>query len=403
MNLLTASKLALEGGRPLRAEFLPYHQPSLGAEEEAEVLDTLRSGWLTTGPKAKAFERALAEYVGARHAVAMNSCTAALHVALEAKGVGPGDEVITTPITFASTANVIVHRGARPVFVDVQPATATIDPAKIEAALTPRTKAIIPVHLAGYVCDMGTIDAIAQQHRVTVVEDAAHAIGATYADGVRVGGSANPTCFSFYATKNITSGEGGALTTSDAELAERAAVMSLHGISRDAWKRYTCEGYRHWDIVYPGYKYNMPDLQAAVALPQLEKIERFSVRRRELKRRLDAGLRPLPALATLAEPAGPGHAYHLYPVLLQTERLRADRDLVMNAIQAENIGVGVHFRAVHLHPYYSQRWGFGRGMFPHAEDYSDRTLSLPFYPKMTDQDADDVIAVVRKVIAHYRR
>jgi dTDP-4-amino-4,6-dideoxygalactose transaminase len=403
VDLLTTSRLALEGGRPLRARFLPFHQPFLGPEEEAEVLDTLRSGWLTTGPKSKAFERALADYVGARHAVAMNSCTAALHVALEAHGVGSGDEVITTPITFASTANVIVHCRATPVFVDVTPDTFTIDPVRIDSAITPRTRAIIPVHLAGLVCDMDAINSIARERRLTVVEDAAHAIGATYADGVRVGASGNPTCFSFYATKNVTSGEGGALTTNDADLAERAAVMSLHGISHDAWKRYSAEGYKHWEVVYPGYKYNMPDLQAALVLPQLQKIDRFADRRRELKRRLDVGLAQVPELTVPADPPGRGHAHHLYPVLVQTERLTADRDLVMNAIQAENVGVGVHFRAVHLQRYYAERWGFHRGMLPHAEYYSDRTLSLPFYPKMTDQDADDVIAVVHKVVARYRK
>ena len=400
---MTAATLAIEGGTPCRAEFLPYHQPSIGPEEEALVLDALRSGWLTTGPKAKTIEQRLAGYVGAAHCVAMNSCTAALHLALEAHGIADGDEVITSPITFASTVNVIVHRRATPVFVDIEPSTANIDAAAIEAAITPRTKAIIPVHLAGRVCDMTAIDAIARRHQLVVIEDAAHAIGAAYDDGVRVGGSGRTTCFSFYATKNITSGEGGALTTNDADLAERIAVMSLHGISRDAWKRYSASGYKHWDIVYPGYKYNMPDLQAALLLPQLDRIEAFWRRRVELKRRLDEGLAGIPEISTLASAGAAKHAYHLYPVIVRTELLEADRDTVMNAIQAENIGIGVHFRAVHLHPYYQEHWGFRGGMLPHAEYYSERTLSLPLYPKMTDQDADDVIAVVRKVIARYRK
>jgi dTDP-4-amino-4,6-dideoxygalactose transaminase len=400
---MTAATLAIEGGTPCRAEFLPYHQPSIGPEEEALVLDALRSGWLTTGPKAKTIEQRLAGYVGAAHCVAMNSCTAALHLALEAHGITDGDEVITSPITFASTVNVIVHRRATPVFVDIEPSTANIDASAIEAAITPRTKAIIPVHLAGRVCDMTAIDAIARRHRLVVIEDAAHAIGATYDDGVRVGGSGRTTCFSFYATKNITSGEGGALTTNDADLAERIAVMSLHGISRDAWKRYSASGYKHWDIVYPGYKYNMPDLQAALLLPQLDRIEAFWRRRVELKRRLDEGLAGIPEIGHLRQGGAAKHAQHLYPVIVRTELLKADRDTVMNAIQAENIGIGVHFRAVHLHPYYQEHWGFRGGMLPHAEYYSERTLSLPLYPKMTDQDADDVIAVVRKVIARYRK
>jgi len=388
---------------PGRASFLPYHQPLLGPEEEANVLEVLRSGWLTTGPKTKAFERRLAEYVRAEHCVAVNSCTAALHLALVASGVGPGDEVITSPITFASTVNVIVHCGATPVFVDVERDTANLDAGCLEAAITPRTKAVIPVHFAGQPCDMEPIMSMAGRHGLTVIEDAAHAIGSAYPDGVRVGGSGRLTCFSFYATKNITSGEGGALTTDDAELAERIAILSLHGISRDAWKRYGASGYAHWDIIAPGYKYNMFDLQAALALPQLDKIKAFWERRAAIKARYDAAFVGAPEIRTLVQRPRLQHAYHLYPIILQTERLRADRDTFMNALQAENVGVGVHFRAVHLQPYYMERWNFRRGMLPEAEAYGDRTLSLPLYPKMTDQDVDDVIAAVTKVIDGYRK
>ena len=386
-----------------RATFLPYHQPLLGAEEEASVLETMRSGWLTTGPKTKAFEQQLADYVGAQHCVAVNSCTAALHLALEAVGVGPGDEVITSPITFASTANVIVHQGATPVFVDVEPDTINLDASRLEAAITAKTKAVIPVHLFGQACDMDAINAIAGRYGLAVIEDAAHAIGADY-KGQRIGGSGNLTAFSFYATKNITSGgEGGALTTNDAALAERVAIMSLHGISRDAWKRYSTSGYKHWDIICPGYKYNMFDLQAAVALPQLARIEAFWDRRVALKSKMDAAFRDLPEIALPLWRPGSKHAYHLYPIIVRTEQLTTDRDGIMNAIQAENVGVGVHFRAVHLHPYYMEAWAFRRGMFPNAEYYSDRTISLPLYPKMTDADADDVIGVVRDVIAAHRK
>lgn len=393
----------IPGGTHPRATFLPYHQPLLGADEEASVLETMRSGWITTGPKTKAFEQQLAGYVGAQHCVAVNSCTAALHLALEAVGVGPGDEVITSPITFASTANVIVHQGATPVFVDVEPDTINLDASLLEAAITPKTKAVIPVHLFGQACDMDAINAIARRRGLAVIEDAAHAIGADY-KGQRIGGSGNLTAFSFYATKNITSGgEGGALTTNDAALAERVAIMSLHGISRDAWKRYSASGYKHWDIICPGYKYNMFDLQAAVALPQLAKIEAFWDRRVALKARLDAALRDIPEIRLPVWRPGSKHAYHLYPIIVRTEELTADRDAIMDAIQAANVGVGVHFRAVHLHPYYMEAWGFRRGMFPHAEYYSDRTISLPLYPKMTDADADDVIAVVQDVIAAHRK
>jgi dTDP-4-amino-4,6-dideoxygalactose transaminase len=386
----------------VRSSFLPFHQPLVDADDERAVVETLRSGWLTTGPRTKAFEKDLASYTGAAHCVAVNSCTAALHLALDAIGVGAGDEVITSPMTFASTANVIVHRGARPVFVDVEPDTFNIDAAAIERAVTARTKALIPVDFAGQPCDLDAIMSIGARYGIPVIEDAAHAIGAEY-KGRRVGGIADMTCFSFYATKNITSGEGGALTTNRQDWADRVAVMALHGISRDAWKRYGSEGYRHWDIIAPGYKYNMFDLQAALVRSQFNKMDAFYSRRVALKQRLDAGLRDLPEIALPVERPWVRHAYHLYPILTQTDRLSVDRDTIMNAIQAENVGIGIHFRAVHLHPYYADTFGFHRGMFPVAEGYSDRTISLPLYPKMTDQDADDVVAAVTKVLSRYRQ
>ena len=395
-------KLAVSGGAPVRASFLPFHQPSVDAADERAVVEALRSGWITTGPRTKAFEQDLAAYTGATHCIALNSCTAALHLALEAIGVSEGDEVITTPITFASTANVIVHRRARPVFVDVESDTLNIDPAAVEAAITPRTKALIPVDFAGQPCDLDAIMDTGARHRLPVIEDAAHAIGASY-KGRPIGGIADMTCFSFYATKNITSGEGGALTTNRADWADRIAVMSLHGISRDAWQRYGTNGYRHWDIVAPGYKYNMFDLQAALVRSQLAKLETFHRRRVALKALLDAGLRDVAEIEFPVERPWAGHAYHLYPIIVRTEMLTADRDTVMNAIQAENVGIGIHFRAVHLHPYYAETFGFHRGMFPNAEYYSDRTISLPLYPRMTDADADDVVAAVRKVLTRYRR
>ena len=401
MKIEADATLAVEGGAPVRATFLPFHQPSIDADDERAVLEALRSGWITTGPRTKSFEQTFAAYTGAAHCVAVNSCTAALHLALEAIGVGPGDEVVTSPITFASTANVIVHRGATPVFVDVEPDTLNLDPDLLERAITPRTKAIIPVDFAGQPCELDAIMATARRHGLVVIEDAAHAVGAEY-KGRRIGGIADMTAFSFYATKNITSGEGGALTTNNREWAERVQIMALHGISRDAWKRYGTTGYAHWDILAAGYKYNMFDLQGALVSSQLARIDRFSERRVALKARLDAGLRDLPELAFPAERGERRHAFHLYPIIVRTETLSADRDAIMNAIQAENVGIGVHFRAVHLHPFYVQRFGFGRGMFPNAEYYSDRTISLPLYPRMTDADADDVVSAVRKVIARYR-
>jgi len=402
VTIETRETLAVEGGAPVRSSFLPYHQPLIDADDEGAVVETLRSGWLTTGPRTKGFEKDLAAYAGAAYCVGVNSCTAALHLALEAVGVGSGDEVITSPITFASTANVIVHRGARPVFVDVEPDTFNINPGGIEAALTPRTKALIPVDFAGQPCDLDAIMGIGVRHGLPVIEDAAHALGADY-KGRRIGGIADMTCFSFYANKNITSGEGGALTTNRQEWADRITVMALHGLSRDAWKRYSAEGYRHWDIIAPGYKYNMFDVQAALVGSQFKKLEAFQIRRDALKARLDAGLKDIAELAFPAERSWGTHAHHLYPIVVRTEMLRADRDVIMNAIQGENIGIGVHFRAVHLHPFYVDTFGFRRGMFPNAEYYSDRAISLPIYPRMTDEDADDVVAAVRKVISHYRR
>jgi dTDP-4-amino-4,6-dideoxygalactose transaminase len=386
----------------IRSCFLPFHQPLIDESDERAVLDVLRSGWITTGPRTKQFEKTLAAYVGATHAVGVNSCTAALSLALEVAGVGPGDEVITSPITFASTANVIVHRGAKPVFVDVEPSTLNLDASRLDAAITPRTRAIVPVDFAGHPADLDDIMAIARRHSLVVIEDAAHAIGAEYR-GRRVGSVADMTAFSFYATKNITCGEGGALTTDNTAWADRIGIMALHGISRDAWKRYSAEGYQHWDIIYPGHKFNMFDLQGALIESQLAKIDAFYARRVALKARLDAGLRDIPELGFPTEKPGIKHAYHLYPIIVRTETLTADRDQVMNAIQGENVGVGVHFRAVHLQPYYVQTFGFRRGDFPHAEYYSDRTISLPLYPRMTDRDADDVVEAVRSVIARFRR
>jgi dTDP-4-amino-4,6-dideoxygalactose transaminase len=393
--------LALEGGRPVRATRLPLHQPWIDEADEQSVLETLRSGWITTGPKTKRFERDLAGYVGAAHCVAVNSCTAALHLALDAVGVGAGDEVITTPMTFAATANVICHCGARPVFVDVEPDTMNIDAHLVEQAITSRTKAIVPVDFAGQPPDMDTILSVARRHGLPVIEDAAHSLGAEY-KGRRVGGVADLTAFSFYATKNITSGEGGALTTNNDAWAERIQVMSLHGISRDAWKRYTAAGYQHYDIIHPGYKYNMFDLQAALLVTQFRRIEQFWERRRAITARLNGAFADVPEVKTLAIRPEVKHAYHLFPAIFRTEALAADRDTIMAAIEAENIGIGIHYRAVHLHPYYQKTFGFSRGVFPQAEYYSDRTVSLPFFPKMTDADVDDVVAPVKKVVGRYR-
>lgn len=394
--------LALYGGNAVRQRFLPFHQPSLSLEEEQAVVETLRSGWVTTGPKTKEFELEVADYVGADHAVGLNSCTAALHLALEVVGVGEGDEVITSPTTFAATANVIVHRRARPVFVDVEPETLNLDPSLIEAACSSRTRAILPVHFAGHPCEMDEIRAVARRLNLSIVEDAAHALGASYR-GAKIGGGDAVSAFSFYATKNITTGEGGMLTLKDKELADRVRVLGLHGISRDAWKRYGLEGYAHWDIIEAGYKYNMFDLQAALGLHQLKKLDGFMARRREIYQRYLGALSSMDTVDYLEIRAHVDHAYHLFVIMIRPEALSADRDTIMNAIQAENVGIGIHFRAVHLHPYYRKNFGFSPGLCPVAERASDRVISIPFHPALTDHDVEDVIATVRKVLNAFKR
>lgn len=398
----SSDKLAIDGGTPVRSVRLPFHRPSIDELAEQSVVDTLRSGWLTTGPKTKQLERDLAAYVGAAHCVAVNSCTAALHLALEAAGVRPGDEVITTPMTFAATANVVCHCGARPVFVDIEADTGNLDASLIEAAITPKTRALMPVDFAGQPPDMDAIMAIGARHGLPVIEDAAHSIGAVY-KGRRVGAIADLTAFSFYATKNITAGEGGALMTDNGAWAERAAIMSLHGISRDAWKRHAAAGYQHWDILAPGFKYNMFDLQAALLQTQFLRIDEFWQRRRDITLRFRAGLADVPDVYSFVDRPDVVPAYHLFPIVVRTENLTADRDTIMTALEAENLGIGIHYRAVHLHPYYRDTFGLRRGMFPRAEYYSDRTVSLPFFPAMTEADIDDVIRAVKKVIRRYQR
>lgn len=388
--------------RPIRENFLSFHRPLIGVEEETEVVQTLRSGWITTGPRTQEFERAFADYIGCRHAIGLNSGTAGLHLALVTLGVGDGDEVITTPITFPATANVIVHQRARPVFADIDPETLNIDPDKIEGKITPKTKAIMPVHLAGHPCEMDRISEIARKYNLKVIEDAAHALEAEY-HGKKVGVLGDAAAFSFYATKNITTGEGGMLTTDDDEIADMVNILRLHGISRDAWKRYGLEGYKHWDTLYPGYKYNMFDIQAAIGIHQLKKAGKFLQIRGKYAEMYDQAFAQIPEIKVPGRKENIKHSHYLYVIQVKTEDLTADRDIIMNAIQAENIGIGIHFRALHLQPYYKNTYGFKRGDFPNAEYASDRVISLPLYPAMTEADVADVIKAVSRVISRYRR
>ncbi len=377
-------------------DYIMFHRPSLGLAEEEAVLAVLRSGWLTTGARTKALEKRFAAFRGCAHGVGTNSCTAALHLALVALGVGPGDEVITTPITFASTANVIVHAGATPVFCDVQPDTLNMDPESLAAVVTPRTRAIIAVHFAGHPCDMDEIADCVKGRGVVVIEDAAHAIEAEYR-GRPTGSLGVAAAFSFYATKNVTCGEGGMLTTNDAALADRVSVLALHGISRDAWKRYSDEGYRHWDVVAPGFKYNMFDLQAALVDAQMDSLAGFWRRRRSLTEMYDEALGDTQGLEPLSRRDYVTTAYHLYVVRVGQDA-GVSRDAFIQALQSQGVGVGVHFRAVHLHPYYREAFGFRPGMLPVAEAAGDAVVSLPLYPSLREEQVERVVAACRRAV-----
>lgn len=391
---------AMDGGEAVRQHFQPFALPLLGEAEEREVIDTLRSGWITTGPKTKRFEDMVREYAGSRHAIAVSSCTAALHTAVVASGIGLGDEVITTPISWPATASVFVHQGAIPIFVDVEPDTLNIDASKIEAAVTERTKAIIPVHMAGQPCDLDRINAIAQKYGLRVIEDAAHAIGAEYR-GRKIGSISHSTAFSFYPIKNITTIEGGILTTDDDDFAERARILSNHGISRDAWKRYGAEGSPHWQLLMPGFKYNMTDVQASLGLHQLPRLDEFVHTRAEYCALYNEAFADLAAIKPLATRPNRRSAHHLYIVLLQLDHLRISRDQFMEALRKENIATGVHFISMHLQPYYREQWGMKPDDLPVAAKASSQLLSLPLYPAMSRADVQDVICAVRKLATAY--
>ena len=395
----------------MRNQFLPFALPDVDGSELAEIEETLASGWVTTGPKTHRFEAEFAAYVGAKHAIAVNSCTAALHLALDAVGLQRGDEVITSPYTFAATAEVVRYFDARPVFVDICPADLNLNPDLVEAAITKRTKAIIPVHIAGLPADLDAIHAIAARHGLAVIEDAAHAFPARY-KGRLIGQHLNSNftipishliCFSFYATKTITTGEGGMICTDDETLAERCRIMAMHGISKDAWKRYTAEGSWYYEIVAPGYKYNMTDLAAAMGLAQLRKAERMWRRRREIALCYNAAFGALPELQIPADRAECQHAWHLYVVRLNLEQLRIDRGLFIQELKQLNVGTSVHFIPLHIHPYYRDTYGYAPTDFPVAFKEFQRVISLPIYSRMCDEDVENVISSVSSVVDKWRR
>jgi dTDP-4-amino-4,6-dideoxygalactose transaminase len=378
-------------------DFLVFGSPLICDAEKREILDCLETGWLGTGPKVARLEREFCDYAKAGHAVAVNSCTAALHLSMLAAGIGPGDEVITTPLTFCATVNAIIHAGATPVLADVDRMTSNIDPKQVEARITGRTKAILPVHFAGRACDMDALVAIARQRQLLLIEDCAHAIETTY-KGKHIGTFGTFGCFSFYVTKNMTTGEGGMVLTPDEKLADRVKILALHGMSKDAWRRFSDEGYKHYYVVECGYKYNMMDLQAAIGIHQLHRIEKNWERRREVWSTYQEELRDLPLTLPGPPEEGTRHAYHLYTVLVDPHQSPVGRDQFMTAMTAENIGVGVHYQSIPIHPYYQQRFGWKPEDYPNSFHIGRQTVSLPLSPKLTDRDVSDVVRAVRKIL-----
>lgn len=384
-----------------RETFLPFTIPDIDGSELTEISESLASGWVTTGPKVKQFEAEFARTVDARHGIAVNSCTAAMHLALEAVGVKRGDQVITTPYTFAATAEVIRYFDAHPVFVDIDRKTMNIDPGLVEGAITPRTRAIIPVHLGGLPVDMDPVLDIARRHGIPIIEDAAHSFPASY-KGRQIGSIGDLTCFSFYATKTITTGEGGMITTNNDEWADRCRIMSLHGISKDAWKRYSAEGNWYYEIIAPGYKYNMTDIAGAMGLAQLRKAYTMRDRRRALAYILHEGLGNLPELEIPPECEAGEHAWHLYMLRLNLGLLRINRGEFIQKLKERGIGASVHFIPLHIHPYYKDTFGFKPEDFPVSFAEYQREISLPIYSKMSDEDARSVIGAVTSIVQESR-
>lgn len=382
-----------------KKKFIIFGAPAIGKEEIKEVEDSLRFGWLGTGPKVHKFEKMFKKYKGSKFAMALNSCTGALHLSLLAIGIKPGDEVIVPTMTFCSTAGAIIHARAKPVFVDCKKETMNIDPEDIKRKITQKTKAIIPVHMAGRPCDMDAIMKIAKRENLKVIEDCAHAIETRYHNR-RAGTFGDLGCFSFYVTKNIVTGEGGMAITNNRKYADMIKVMGLHGMSKDAWKRFSDEGYKHYQIVYPGFKYNMMDLQAAIGIHQLPRIDKYWQRRREVWDKYNKTFKNLPVFTPAPIEPNTKHAYHLYTLLLDIDKLKITRDQFLDEMTKQNIGVGVHYIALHLHPYYQKTFEYKKGDFPNAEWISERTVSLPLSAKLTDKEIKRIITGVKKVLKH---
>jgi len=391
-------------------EFIPYCEHFITNDEIKEVIDTLNSSWLTKGPKSIQFEQEFSDYIGCKYTVALNSCTAALHLALCAYDINPGDEVITTPMTFCASAEVIEYLGARPVFVDIDPKSFNLNTLLIESKINSHTRAILPVHYGGIPCDLQSIYDLAALYNLKVIEDAAHAVGTIYQNR-KIGSFGNPTAFSFYPTKNMTTCEGGALTTNDFELAEKLKILSLHGISKDSWKRYSSQGHWYYEVTHLGYKYNFTDFQAALGLHQLRKLDEFNSIREKYARLYYDELIMIPEIQmppwystyfNKLKFKDIKNSWHLFVVMIEANRLNLDRNQFIEELKSQGIGTSVHFIPLHLHPYFAKKYGYRRGDFPIAESVYDRIISLPLYPKLQEQHLYAIIESIRKIVKKYR-
>ena len=385
-----------------RDEFLPYCRPYFDDDELNRVADVLKSGWWTKGSVTREFEKVFAEYVGAKYAVAVNSCTAAMHIALVAKGIGEGDEVISTPMTFCSTINTIVHTGAKPVLVDIDSKTGLIDVDKIEAAITEKTKAIVPVHYAGQSCDMDKINAIAEKHGLFVLEDCAHALSTEY-KGKKIGSMGNACAYSFYVTKNISTAEGGMLTTDDEELYEKASVLSLHGMSKNAWSRYGTKGDWKYEVCDPGFKYNLTDIAAALGIAQMNKLDEMQDIRTEYAEIYNKAFDKIDGITYLKDNGLGKNSAHLYVIQIDKNKFDIDRDTFIELLKEYNIGTSVHFIPICMHPYYINNFGYKKGDFPETEKMFEGIISLPLYPSMTREDVMYVIEAVREIAREHAK
>jgi dTDP-4-amino-4,6-dideoxygalactose transaminase len=404
MKLLIKAKPAIAGGRPERKKFLDFHKPQTDNSEIKAVKDVLRSGWLTKGPKTKEFEKKFAAFANTNYALGLNSCSSALDLALKVLGIGKGDEVITTPLSFAATANAIIHCGAKPVFADVNPQDLNIAPLAIEKSISKKTKCILPVHLYGQPCEMDSILKIARKKKLFVVEDAAHALETVY-QGKKIGRISDITCFSFHPGKNITCAEGGMLVTNNKSFAKKADILSFHGIAKGTWKRHENLQIGQFSLLEAGFKYNMNDVQAAIGLCQLKKMKEFFKKRKSYTHIYAKAFSYLPQVNVVTGKSAPGNknGYHMFIIKIVKERLKISREYFLKALIKENIAAGLHYQSLHLQPYFRRKFGFKKGFLPQAESASGSLISLPLYPKMTHLDVQSVIRAVFKIADYYKR